>query len=131
MKKFEAGANKGPLPDSYRVAPRQPIAGEYPGARDPAAAKRKLAGLLDAGVRSFLDPTERDELEPYELTPQRLASSRVIEVHMRTILERARGEIADGPPIYAHYRGGIGRPGTVVGCWMTRDGHLTADHPIA
>lgn len=136
-----------PIPDSYWVKPGELIAGEYAGAFDPDETEKKLAALLDAGVRSFLDLTERHELEPYEPMLSRLASSRGMEVryrrmsiqdrgvptteHMQAIIEHARAEIAAGRPVYVHCWGGIGRTGTVVGCWMREQDGLTAEESIS
>jgi hypothetical protein len=47
----------GPLPNSYLVPGTRLIAGEYPGARDSAEAKRRLDALLYAGVQTFIDLT--------------------------------------------------------------------------
>ena len=63
------------LPDlhAYWIEPGVLIAGEYPGAQTEAEAERKLASLLDVGVRRFVDLTEEGELEPYEALLQQLA----------------------------------------------------------
>jgi hypothetical protein len=45
--------------------PGKLLAGEYPGAREPGEARKKLRRFLDAGVRYFIDLTEVGELEPY------------------------------------------------------------------
>jgi len=61
-----------PTPDSYWVtavplATGRLLAGEYPAAKDPAEATRKLGRYLDAGVTTFIDLTEEGEyhLRPY------------------------------------------------------------------
>jgi atypical dual specificity phosphatase len=53
-----------PDPNTYWVVPDQFLAGEYPGARDPEEARRRLRRFLQAGVRHFIDLTEAGELEP-------------------------------------------------------------------
>ena len=53
-----------PIPDAYWVVPGQLLAGEYPGAKDTAAARRKLRLFLDAEFTFFLDLTEEGELRP-------------------------------------------------------------------
>src|SRR5437868_1756654 len=53
-----------PTAESYWVTP-QLLAGKYPGSKSDAEAQQKLAALIDAGVRTFLDLTEPNELLPY------------------------------------------------------------------
>ena len=42
--------------------------------------------------------------------------------HMTRILDEVDGALADGGSVYVHCWGGIGRTGTVVGCWLVRHG---------
>ena len=41
---------------------------------------------------------------------------------MRDVLRTIR-EIAAGRPVYFHCWGGVGRTGTVAGCWLIEDGY--------
>ena len=41
---------------------------------------------------------------------------------MREIMEAIRKSIDAGPAVYIHCWGGIGRTGTVVGCWLRETG---------
>jgi protein-tyrosine phosphatase len=134
-----------PIPDSYWVSPDHLLAGEYPSARRESQARKKLAGLLDAGVRSFVDLTDPDDdLEPYEAIVAALARERGHEVryrrltipdmgvptteHMRGVLEHIDREIAAGRAVYVHCWGGVGRTGMVAGCWMVaREGRSAFD----
>lgn len=125
-----------PIPESYWVAPRF-LAGEYPGARDPDLAARKVRRLLDAGLTCFIDLTEADELRPYwaYVTAQVEPTTTVVQyrhpipdmgvpshVHMRQTLDRIDAKLAEGHGVYLHCWGGIGRTGTVVGCYLVRHG---------
>lgn len=137
-----------PIDDSYWVVPGQLLAGEYPGARDEDEARQKLDALLDAGVRHFVDLTEEDEygLRPYWPLMQQLAAARGLEVghsrlairdmgtpspaHMAAVLDAIDGALAQGRPVYVHCFGGIGRTGTVVGCYFVRQG-INAETALA
>ncbi len=134
-----------PTPDSYWVtaiplAAGRLLAGEYPGAKDPAAATRKLGRTLDAGVTTFLDLTEEGEyhLRPYAAEVIALGAARGLNVtHQRhpipdlgaptpqamtATLDALDAALAAGHTVYVHCYGGIGRTGTVVGCWLVRHG---------
>ncbi len=131
---------KKPLPNSYWVLPGQFAAGEYPGARNPDEAASKLRTLLEAGFDHFIDLTEDDEwLEPYtEIAAseaRRLSSQVTHERHaivdarvpaspqaMAAILDAIDNALAAGRTVYVHCWGGVGRTGTVVGCWLVRRG---------
>ncbi len=41
---------------------------------------------------------------------------------MRSIMDAVRDSIKSGPAVYVHCWGGIGRTGTVVGCWLRECG---------
>jgi protein-tyrosine phosphatase len=42
--------------------------------------------------------------------------------HMTRILDDVDAALADDRSVYVHCWGGIGRTGTVVGCWLVRHG---------
>ena len=116
---------------SYRVAGRL-LAGPYPGSHDPAAAARGMRSLADQGVTRFVDLTHpTDGLEPYEALlaadARRLAHPIVdlgttTVAHMTRILDDVDGALAEGRTCYVHCWGGVGRTGTVIGCWLVRHG---------
>lgn len=111
------------------------LAGEYPGAPTRAAALPKLKAILGAGVTFFLDLTEPGELVPYEPLLAELTGSAgyrrmaIRDLHvpqspqqMVAILDTLDAALAAGDTVYLHCWGGIGRTGTVAGCWQVRHG---------
>jgi protein tyrosine/serine phosphatase len=123
------------------------LAGEYPGAYSDEAARAKLSLFLDAGIRTFVDLTEPIEpLRHYDDLLTRLAVERGITCqHLRfgitdrgvpspellaEVLATIQQEISEDRPVYVHCWGGIGRTGTVIGCWLVEDG-LSGEDAIA
>ena len=49
------------------------------------------------------------------------------EDFMVKILDAIDAHLDDGRKPYIHCWGGIGRTGTVVGCWLIRHGHATPE----
>jgi protein-tyrosine phosphatase len=130
----------GPIPASYWVVDGLLLAGEYAGASTPARARPKLEALLDAGIRAFFDLTEEGELPPYDEMLQELARDRGLSVaydrvpirdagvpravDLHRLLSLLETNVNRGIPSYVHCWGGIGRTGTVVGCWLVEHGAL-------
>lgn len=129
-----------PIPDSYWVEPGHVLAGEYPGSRSDDQAREKLRQILSAGVTFFLDLTEEGEydLRPYapflkegsvtlgrSVAYQRMRipdGGTVTVDEMRRILDAIDAATQEGRVVYVHCWGGIGRTGTVAGCYMVRHG---------
>ncbi len=131
-----------PIPESYWVIHNQLIAGQYPADRfSEAITLQNLRKLTGAGVSCYVDLTQAGELSPYDGYLPQLSKeyARSIEYHrlpirdmnvptravMVTILDLIDHEIADGHTVYVHCWGGIGRTGTVVGCFLARHGTAT------
>src|SRR5262249_51568757 len=128
-----------PIPDSYWLIPGRLLAGEYPGAHDEAEARQKLRAFLDAGVTHFLDLTEEEEgLRPYlpllseeAEKIERAVSHRRFAIRdvgipsvelMSEIQQFIETALEEGHVLYVHCWGGIGRTGTVAGCYLVEQG---------
>ena len=128
-----------PHANCYWVKPGVLMAGEYPGAADPLAAQRRLADIAACGVRHFVDLTESHELASYRHLLPALSAGldrpvaherwaiRDVDVphsadYTRRILDRIDALIAVGAVPYVHCWGGVGRTGTIIGCWLVRHG---------
>lgn len=129
-----------PHPNCYWVEPGRLLAGEYPGASQVDAARRKLQQILAVGVTFFLDLTSpADGLAPYAelLTAEAQATNRTVIYRRLTIpdysvpsvaqmaqtLDVIDAALAADHVIYVHCWGGIGRTGTVIGCYLVRHGY--------
>lgn len=133
------GAADRPL-NSYWLHPPFLLAGEYPGAPESAAARRKLEDFLDRGFTAFLDLTVANELSPYEPLLAELAQARGIDCEyqrlpirdvdvpadprqMRDILSQIQRWQRQQRKVYFHCWGGVGRTGTVAGCYLVQHGY--------
>jgi hypothetical protein len=129
-----------PIPNSYWVRPGQLLAGEYLMDWDDHMSCQKIRRLLEAGATFFLDLTEAGEygLKPYTplLREEAAALGRSVKhqrmpirdrgtptlEEMARILDTLDAGLAQGETVYVHCYGGIGRTGTVVGCYLVRHG---------
>jgi len=131
-----------PIINSYWATPNL-LACEYP--YSPGVPTSKLDSLLTAGIRTFIDLTEPNELIPYStILKQRAAMLGLgqeevgsIEYHRFAIPDRctpaSHALVSDvcavledclsrGRKAAIHCRGGVGRTGTIVGCWLVQSG---------
>ncbi|MCW1922581.1 hypothetical protein OKA05_08445 [Luteolibacter arcticus] len=112
------------------------FAGEYPGSLAPEVTEDRLKFLIGKGVQTFIDlTTSHDRLDPYEPVLRELGEGLTRHSHeipdlgvptspevMRGILDLLRAELDAGRVCYVHCWGGIGRTGTVIGCWLKESG---------
>ena len=122
------------------------MAGEYPGNDyDQSQSERRLDALLDAGITTFIDLTETHERVPYEALLRERAGYYQVEINyhrfsisdlgippkekMHAIQSLIQQTLAAGGKPYVHCWAGIGRTGTVVGCFLTQNG-LSADEAL-
>jgi hypothetical protein len=130
-----------PTPSSYWVLPSRLLAGAYPGHQNPAEHRTRIHGIVDAGIRLFLNLMEENETNyagqafvPYvDVAAQRSPNARVCRHAIRDlsvptsatisgILNVIDESLTGGKPVYVHFWGGVGRTGTVIGCWLLRHG---------
>ena len=117
-----------PIRNSYKVDERI-YAGEYPATANETLGREELSRFLNFGITHFIDLTECAELSPYHQwlpddccyirhavkdcgTPRSMHEVKeLLETIIETIKENKNAKI------YIHCRGGIGRTGTIVGCY--------------
>jgi hypothetical protein len=135
-----------PFPNSYWATPLL-VACEYPWTPTRTNRSQKIDLLLRAGVRTFIDLTESGELSPY--APHLAAHVARLGIndseehderveyfsfpiadrclprsvgYVRQILDVLKDNARRGRITAVHCRGGIGRTGLVVGCWLVESG---------
>ena len=131
-------AHPQPIPESYWVIPGRFLAGQYPGGFERERVRQRMDKFLEAGIDTFLDLTKPGELPAYEPILKEQAglyekNIRVLRFSitdfglpsrsgMTTTLDAIDAALAEGRNIYLHCWAGVGRTGTVVGCYLVRHG---------
>ena len=130
------GGEFGPTDRSYWVISGRLAAGGYP---NPDPWNDKVGQLLDAGINLFVNLTQDypggtdAHMNRYDI---RAADHHAVVVRreitdlgtttkpeMVTTLDLIDRHLQHGCNVYVHCWGGIGRTGTVVGCWLSRHGY--------
>ncbi|AMC35278.1 protein-tyrosine phosphatase family protein [Janthinobacterium sp. B9-8] len=127
-----------PNQNCYWVKVGQLLAGEYPRDQDLKTSQQKLQKYLHTGVSFFVDLTQEGELSRYDdLLPEFALNGLPVEyvrfaipdksvprnkLLMLAILDSIHHAIGQGHCVYVHCWGGVGRTGTVVGCYLVEGG---------
>src|SRR5262245_61158879 len=127
-----------PYSGTYWVIPKLLLAGEHPTELDDDETRARLSALLDAGVRTFVDLTETQEMKSYYRLLRSAAKARQTEILFRRIpipdqevpspltllgiLDLIDQSTKNQSPVFVHCFAGLGRTGTVVGCYLRRHG---------
>jgi hypothetical protein len=113
----------------YWLLPGRVLAGEHPGARGIAALGLRLRAMKACGVGCFIDLTLPDEgLPPYTPHAAQRLSFPIADfglpqsAEMRATLDAMATALTAGSVMYLHCRAGVGRTGTVAGCWLVEQG---------
>ncbi|MEI7847014.1 MAG: hypothetical protein WCK35_14545 [Chloroflexota bacterium] len=129
-----------PIPETYWVIPGRMLAGEYPGVHFSAAStRRRLDAFLEARFNTFINLTCLGEMEDYEFLLREEAGYYASDIKclrfaigdyglpeaemMSAILDAIDTALDEERKVYLHCFGGIGRTGTVVGCYLVRHGY--------
>jgi ADP-ribosylglycohydrolase/protein-tyrosine phosphatase len=127
-----------PIQQCYWVLPGRFLAGEYPRTPDRDGSIVKLKALVAAGVTLFVDlTTDADGLAPYTALLEEVSKGSAQRYALpipdvgvpasegltNAALDLIDSRISAGEAVYIHCWGGIGRTGTIVGCWLARHGH--------
>jgi len=115
------------LDGCYWVEPGRFLAGPYPHSDD------RIARLRNLGVTLFLDLTEAGEYGSLSYDALLGGGIRAVRKplrdfaaprpdEMREVLDVIDSELDAGGVVYLHCYVGIGRTGTVVGCYLVRHG---------
>jgi len=135
----ESSAPPVPFRNSYWVIPGKLLAGEYPDELEEHATRQKVTRMLQLGITVFIDLTNPGDIPiPYHPILREEADDLGMEVTiiehqiadygipepltMAKILDEIDSAMNAEKTVYVHCLAGLGRTGTVVGCYLVRHG---------
>jgi len=142
-----------PFDRSYWVIPGKLLVGEIPSAREDAIRKQKVENLVMMGFDAIINLMEAGEKTfsgellidyTYDLDYYANQVNKKVIVHrfpisdlsitsnenMKEILHFINSLINNGKKVYLHCWGGVGRTGTVVGCYLIEQNMATTDNVL-
>lgn len=128
-----------PFENSYWILPNTLIAGQIPTSMNLVETELKLNKLIDLNVKAvinLMEPNERNRHGELFYDYSQYLTNKNIQTHsfpivdvsipttqtMRSILNLIDDYRSMDQLVYLHCWGGIGRTGTVVGCYLKRRG---------
>lgn len=140
-----------PFERTYWVIPGKLLAGEIPSAKDEKVRKNKVQNLVNMGFDTIVNLMEPNEmtfsgelLVNYTTDLQDYAKSieKKVSVHnfpikdlsittpdiMKQIITCIFNDIEAGKKVYVHCWGGVGRTGTVIGCFLLEQKMATTEN---
>ena len=120
-----------PIYNAYWVRPERLMAGSHPAGNNETQTRDNVNLLREAGITFFVDLTEAGEdisYAPFIGPDAQYRHFPIVDMQtpdapfMQRILDSIDTAIDAGQTVYVHCFAGIGRTGTVIGCWLVRHG---------